>query len=93
MKVLQTSTPMPLLLFLCGLDESVLPLQRRRRAIRAIDSYLVRRAVLNLSTRDYNNILRDLVAAVARQPDRADEAVIKALSAMQGHHRHWPSDS
>lgn len=93
MKVLQTSTPMPLLLFLYGLDESVLPLQCRRRAIRAIDSYLVRRAVLNLSTRDYNNVFRDLVAAVARQPDRADEAVIKALSAMQGHHRHWPSDS
>ncbi|MFD5753327.1 DUF262 domain-containing protein [Streptomyces sp. NPDC127033] len=93
MKILQTSTPMPLLLFLYGLDESVLPLERRRRAIRAIDSYLVRRAMLNLSTRDYNNIFRDLVAAVARQPDRADEAVIKALSAMHGHHRHWPGDN
>ncbi|MER7724697.1 DUF262 domain-containing protein [Streptomyces sp. NPDC096323] len=92
MKVLQTSTPMPLLLFLYGLDESVLPPQRRRRAIRAIDSYLVRRAVLNLSTRDYNNVFRDLVVAVARQPDRADESVIEALDAMQGHHRHWPSD-
>ncbi|MFI1526086.1 DUF262 domain-containing protein [Streptomyces griseus] len=93
MKVLQTSTPMPLLLFLYGLDESLLPPERRRRAIRAIDSYLVRRAVLNLSTRDYNNVFRDLVVAVARQPDRADDAVIKALSTMHGHHRHWPSDS
>ncbi|MGJ5826135.1 HNH endonuclease family protein [Streptomyces ossamyceticus] len=93
MKVLQTSTPMPLLLFLFGLEESVLPPERRRRAIRAIDSYLVRRAVLNLSTRDYNNVFRELVTAVARQPDRADEAVIDALSAMQGHHRHWPNSS
>ncbi|OQD55389.1 hypothetical protein BM536_012375 [Streptomyces phaeoluteigriseus] len=92
MKVFQTSTPMPLLLLLYGLDESVLPPERRRRAIRAIDSYLVRRALLNLSNRDHNNVFRDLVAAAARQPDRADEAVIKALSAMQGAHRHWPSD-
>ncbi|WP_406443074.1 DUF262 domain-containing HNH endonuclease family protein [Streptomyces sp. NBC_00631] len=92
MKVLQTSTPMPLLLLLYGLDESVLTPQRRRRAIRAIDSYLVRRALLNLSNRDHNNVFRDLVAAAARQPHRADEAVIKALSAMQGAHRHWPSD-
>jgi len=93
MKVMQTSTPMPLLLFLYGLDDAVLPAERRHRAIRAIDSYLVRRAILNLSTRDYNNVFRDLVTAASRQPERADEVIIKALSAMQGHHRQWPTDT
>lgn len=93
MKVMQTSTPMPLLLFLYGLSEDVLPPDRRRRVIRALDSYLVRRAILNLSNRDYNHVFRELVGVAAQQPECADEAVIKALSALQGHHRQWPTDA
>ncbi|MCK8432131.1 DUF262 domain-containing protein [Streptomyces sp. D2-8] len=93
MKVMQTSTPMPLLLFLYGLGEDVLPVERRQRAIRAIDSYLVRRAILNLSNRDYNHVFRELVGAATQQPECADEAVMKALSSLQGHHRQWPSDA
>lgn len=93
MKVLQTSTPMPLLLFLYGLGDGVLPPERRHRAILAIDSYIVRRAILNLSNRDYNHVFRDLVTAASRQPEQADEAIIKALGAMQGQHRQWPTDA
>ncbi|MFF5428314.1 MULTISPECIES: DUF262 domain-containing protein [unclassified Streptomyces] len=93
MKVMQTSTPMPLLLFLYGLNEDVLPLDRRLRVIRALDSYLMRRAILNLSNRDYNHVFRELVGVAAQQPECADEAVIKALSALQGHHRQWPTDA
>jgi hypothetical protein len=93
MKVMQTSTPMPLLLFLYGLSEDVLPLDRRLRVIRALDSYLMRRAILNLSNRDYNHVFRELVGVAAQQPECADEAVIKALSALQGHHRQWPTDA
>ncbi|MFE7432685.1 DUF262 domain-containing protein [Streptomyces tendae] len=92
MKVMQTSTPMPLLLFLYGLSDEVLPLERRQRAVRAIDSYLVRRAILNLSSRDYNHVFRELVGTAAQQPECADEALIKALSALQGPHRQWPTD-
>ncbi|MEV2194640.1 DUF262 domain-containing protein [Streptomyces phaeochromogenes] len=93
MKIMQTSTPMPLLLFLYGLDDAVLPPERRMRALRAIDSYLVRRSILNLSNRDYNHVFRELVATASHQPEHADEAVIKALSSMQGHHRQWPTDA
>ncbi|MFF7157897.1 DUF262 domain-containing protein [Streptomyces sp. NPDC008139] len=93
MKVLQTSTPMPLLLFLYGLGDAVLPPERRERAVRAIDSYIVRRAVLNLSNRDYNHVFRDLVAAASQGPERADELIIDALRAMQGQHREWPTDA
>lgn len=93
MKVMQTSTPMPLLLFLYGLGDDVLPPERRQRAVRAIDSYLVRRAILNLSSRDYNHIFRELVGTAAQQPECADEALIKALSALQGPHRQWPTDA
>ncbi|MFB7991960.1 HNH endonuclease family protein [Streptomyces sp. NPDC056002] len=93
MKVLQTSTPMPLLLFLYGLHDAVLPTERLHQAIRAIDSYLVSRAILNLSSRDYNNIFRELVTVAFQQPERADEAIIEALAAMQRHHRQWPTDA
>lgn len=71
----------------------VLPLERRQRAIRAIDSYLVRRAILNLSSHDHNHVFRELVGASAQQPECADEAVIKALPALQGPHRQWPTDA
>lgn len=93
MKVMQTSTPMPLLLYLFGLSDDVLPPERRQRAVRALDSYLMRRAILNLSNRDYNHVFRELVGAAAQQPDCADESIIKALSALQGHHRQWPTDA
>jgi hypothetical protein len=93
MKVMQTSTPMPLLLYLYGLGDDVLPPERRQRAIRALDSYLMRRAILNLSNRDYNHVFRELVGAAAQQPAYADEGIIKALSALQGHHRQWPTDA
>ncbi|MGW3359421.1 DUF262 domain-containing protein [Streptomyces bungoensis] len=93
MKVMDTATPMPLLLFLYGLEERTLPAARRTRAIRAVDSYLVRRATLNLSNRDYNNVFRELVEAAARRPEQADEAVIQALAGMTAQHRFWPSDA
>ncbi|WP_411136687.1 DUF262 domain-containing protein [Streptomyces sp. C10] len=93
MRILQTSTPLPLLLFLYGLDDTVLSRERRLRAIRAIDSYLVRRTILNLGNRDYNNVFRELVTAAALKPQRADEAIITALAAMHGPHRHWPTDT
>ncbi|MEU9008837.1 DUF262 domain-containing protein [Streptomyces sp. NPDC048479] len=91
MKVMQVSTPMPLLLCLYGLGDQ-LSVPRRRRAVRALDSYLVRRAVLNLSNKDYNHVFRELVTAASLQPERADEAIVKTLAGMQGHHRQWPSD-
>ncbi|MEU3516734.1 DUF262 domain-containing protein [Streptomyces sp. NPDC006654] len=93
MKVMDTATPMPLLLFLYGLEEQTLSVKRRIRAVRAIDSYLVRRATLNLSNRDYNNVFRELVEAASHRPQQADEAVIEALAAMTGQHRFWPSDA
>ncbi|MFI2189089.1 DUF262 domain-containing protein [Streptomyces sioyaensis] len=93
MRILQTSTPLPLLLFLYGLDDTVLSRERRLRAIRAIDSYLVRRTILNLGNRDYNNVFRELVTAASLQPERADEAIITALAAMHGPYRHWPTDT
>ncbi|MCG3042733.1 DUF262 domain-containing HNH endonuclease family protein [Streptomyces sp. S1A] len=91
MKVMQMSTPMPLLLCLYGMGGE-LPERRRVRAIRGIDSYLVRRAVLNLSNRDYNHVFREVVTAAIKQPESADEAVLRTLAAMQGQHRQWPTD-
>ncbi|MDB1090200.1 DUF262 domain-containing protein [Streptomyces sp. ACA25] len=93
MKVMQSSTQMPLLLFLYGLGDDVLPPWRRQRAIRAVDSYIIRRASLNLSNRDYNHVFRELVAAAARNPTQADAEVIRAIEGLQGHHRYWPADS
>lgn len=93
LKVMQISTPMPLLLFLYGLGDTTLSPLRRRRAVQAVDSYIVRRAILNLSNRDYNHIFRELVASAAKQPEKADEALLEALDAMQGNHRRWPTDT
>ncbi|WP_457033579.1 DUF262 domain-containing protein [Kitasatospora sp. P5_F3] len=93
LRVMQISTPMPLLLFLYGLGDEVLPPARRQRTVRAIDSYIVRRTILNLSNSDYNHIFRELVTVGSKRPEQADEAIVTALDAMQGNHRRWPTDA
>ena len=92
LEVLQNTTVMPLLLFLYGLGPAVLSDEQRLRAIRALDSYVVRRDILKLPTKDYNNIFRLVLAAAAANPGHADDAVIGALQAGSGINQRWPDD-
>lgn len=88
----QTLTVLPLLLHVWGRGDAV-SAEQRGRILKAIDSFLMRRSVCGLTTKDYNNLFRDVLASVASEPDdRLDIAVVDALAAGTAESRFWPTD-
>lgn len=92
MEATQTSTPWPLLLYLYANDE--IPLEQKQVAARAIDSFLMRRAICRWTGKDYNRLfLSVLAAAKATDPAVAGEAIVQALLSQQADARRWPTDA
>ena len=89
---LQLTTAMPLLLYVYSLSDSVLEPQRRERLMRTVDSFLMRRFVCGLTTKDYNRLFSSLVAKVSKDPATADEIVLRDLAEQTNNARSWPRD-
>ena len=87
---LDTSTVLPLVLFM--FRERALPADRRRRALRMIESWLVRRMMMWLTTKNYNQQVPTLLARVAADPARADDHILEELRTGIGHISRWPND-
>ena len=67
----------------------------KNRCWRAIDSFLWRRAIVDLGTRQYGEIALELLQSFLRQPDSEtpySDAVIGHLLAYQGERYSWPND-
>ncbi len=92
MATLDVSTFVPVLLLLYGLDENVLASHERRRGLRALESWLVRRAIIRGTTKDYNKVAPTLVARIKREPDSASDVLVSWLQEAQGETREWPDD-
>jgi hypothetical protein len=90
LEALDTGTLLPLALLLfreAGIDPV-----RRRRALAAIESWLVRRALMRLTAQAYNREIPRLLTKVAGDPDRADEVVVEHLRDAAGQASRWPTD-
>lgn len=82
----------PVLLYLFGLEEDLAP-ERRRRALLAIESFLVRRLVARASTRSYTTVFSGVLKAAADgDPETADDRVVNALATGTADIDHWPTD-
>jgi hypothetical protein len=90
MEAMDTTTMLPVALFLFRTDE--IGEARRRRALLAIESWLVRRAILRLTSRNYNRTLASLLRAIKEEPERADEAIARELRSSSAATAVWPSD-
>lgn len=91
MEAAQATTPWPVLLYLWAND--AVPMEQKRLAAAAIDSYLVRRSVCRWTTKDYNRLfLQVLAAAKTAEPHHAGEAVVDSLLSQKADSRRWPSD-
>ncbi len=88
---LDVTTFMPLALLLFT-DPAVSP-ECRRRALAAIESWLVRRNLLRLTTKNYNLEVAQLLGRVGENPERADDVVIEHLSAGTVDSDRWPDDA
>lgn len=88
---LDTTTVYPLALLLLRPPSKLAP-DRRDRALKAIESFLVRRLLCGLTTRDYNNLVARLVVAAKQDTREADDFVVEELLSSTADTSRWPTD-
>ena len=86
-----TMLPVALLVFRAERDGAIDVVQRRR-ALAAMESWLVRRAVLRLTSQNYNRVLAAVLASATNDLQYADRAITDALRAGRGNAARWPGD-
>jgi hypothetical protein len=93
LRLMDTSTMMPVLLHLLGILNGEEASVRRQRALRALESWLVRRMLCRLQVRNYNHSAIDILNALDGRDEDADEALIDYLKASSTDTERWPDDS
>lgn len=87
-----TTTPWPLLLFLHASTD--IPEQQAVLGTRAIDSFLMRRAICRLTTKDYNRLFGALLGVVkGGNAAKAGELLTTGLAEQTADSRFWPDDN
>ena len=90
-KTMEIGVAMPILMWLYTTD---IPDDIRRRSIRAIESYLVRRMLCGVSSQGLNRLFVELLVRTDTiTPSTADQVIIDFLSGQTVDNRIWPSDS
>lgn len=93
LQALDTQVVAPVFLWLTRHGPDVMPAEQQDRALRAIESWLVRRALIRATSKDYNNAVIDLLRALDRGgPGSAGDSTEKLLSAQSAESRYWPAD-
>jgi len=82
-----TMVPVALLLFRSSLEPA-----RRARALRALESYLVRRLVRGLSTKTYSQLAARLVSVAREDLSNADDHIVQELLSSGADTFRWPTD-
>lgn len=89
--VLDTTTPYPVLLWIYG--QASIPADQRIKAIETIESWLLRRMLCRLTTKNYNNIFIDLLELVQEaDPGEVGDTVVDFFQTREGDSDYWPSD-
>jgi hypothetical protein len=88
---LDAGTVLPIVLLLFRPPE--VTEDRRRRALRILESWLARRALMRLTAKNYNRLVPRLVAKMKADLEHADDALLEALSGGEGEISRWPVDS
>lgn len=90
-KAMQAAVVTPVLLWL--LASKVAP-SHVSRALKALESYLVRRMVCRMTTRGYNRVFVDLLRRLQQAgPERAGDTVVQFLCERKGYATLWPNDN
>lgn len=75
LRLLDTSTVYPFLLYLLG-ENTTMPLSDRDAILRDIESYLIRRMVCGLTTKNYNHVFPQLLRQM-KKSDSIDHATVR----------------
>ena len=88
--VLETTTFVPVVLRILG-PTGITEVVQRRRALAAIESWLVRRMLCRKTTKNYNSIALSLLKSVSGRPMTSDD-VVDFLLSLTGESQVWPAD-
>lgn len=91
LELLDTTTMLPIALLLFrdpDVDE-----ERRRAVLTTLEDFLVRRMICGWTTKNYNRLAADLVAAIKTNPLTPDSAVEAFLARQDAPANKWPTDS
>lgn len=92
LNVLETTTLMPVILWMYG-PGGIHATVERRRSVQALESWLVRRMLCRMTTKNYNTVALDMLKALSGEPDATSADVIGFLLALNGDSQRWPEDS
>jgi Protein of unknown function DUF262/Protein of unknown function (DUF1524) len=93
LQAMDSAVVTPLLLWLLRWPEKVLPPGQRDKALRSLESWLVRRALCRLTSKDINRLVLDLLRELdAAGPAGAGDVVEEFLAGQTADSRFWPSD-
>ena len=91
--VLESETVKPLLIWATDPTLTPLPDAQLSISLASLESWLVRRALLRLSSKGYNRLLADLVRELKDEPrDQAGDVVRRFLAQQDSVNTHWPGD-
>ena len=92
LKVMQAGVVTPVLLLLLSSDN--VSRKDRNQALRALESYLVRRMICRLTTKDYNSVITALLKILAlRGLDKIGATIAEFLKGQEAEARIWPTDA
>lgn len=89
----KTNTVWPLILGICG--DRRISTQQRQKAAQALYSYLTRRMLCGLTTKDYNRIFVTVLKVASKSADAdglVGDAIEEELARLAGETRNWPDD-
>ncbi len=90
--VMESTTLVPVVLFLYGPDGIKNP-SDRQAALRAIESWLVRRMLCRMTTKNYNTISLSLLKGLLAQPSPTADFIAEFLLDLDGDSQRWPDDA
>lgn len=94
LKSLDTSTIYPLLMYVLSLPKDQLPVEGRDQILGDLESWLVRRMMCQLTTKNYNRFFVQLLAAAkqAKSPQELPSIIRTELSRSSDVTTSWPND-
>jgi hypothetical protein len=93
LRVMDVGVTTPLLLWLFAQPEASLPAEKRTRCLRALESFLVRRMVGRMTTKNYNDLFLELLSRIdAAGPSEVDDVLVDYLASQDADSRLWPGD-
>jgi hypothetical protein len=95
LKVMETTTVFPVLLEVYARTENDAASQEIRvNSLDTLESYLVRRSICNLGTKNYNKVFLDLLKKIRTDTStRIDMAIVSYLRGLTAEAGRWPDDA